>query len=108
VQDESNSVVNSDQGEKSSFTGGNVILIGSMGSGKTAVGRVLARYLRKGFFDLDAWLEKKNGKSVAEVFKQKGEPYFREQEQQGIAYLQNVRQHVVALGGGTLDVLKDP
>ncbi len=100
------------QGKKTAssavFTSGNVILVGSMGSGKTAVGKVLAKYLGKGFFDLDTWLEKRNGKSITEVFAEKGEEYFRNQEKQGLSYLKNIRQHVVSLGGGTLDAFDDP
>jgi shikimate kinase len=92
----------------SEFARGNLILVGSMGSGKTAIGQVLAKYLRKGFFDLDAWLVKKNGKTISEVFAQEGEDFFREQEKQGLNYLGNIRQHVVSLGGGTLDAFASP
>lgn len=78
-----------------------IILIGYMGSGKSTIGLQLSRILKFDFVDLDAYIEKNEGKSIQELFKSKGEIYFRKIEYQ---YLQNVLEMentVVSLGGGT-------
>ena len=59
---------------------GNVALVGFMGSGKTAVGRLLAEKLGREFIELDALIEEKAGKTIPEIFAQEGEIVFRERE----------------------------
>ena len=54
-----------------------VVLVGFMGAGKSAVGRSLARRLKYRFVDLDARIEKRAGKKIAELFREQGEPAFR-------------------------------
>ena len=58
----------------------NVILIGFMGAGKTEVGRILAINLGFNFLDIDALIEKYEEMSITEIFKKKGEKYFRDLE----------------------------
>lgn len=58
----------------------NIILIGYMGCGKSTVGRSLAEISGMRFLDTDAWIEKKEGIAISEIFAKKGEPYFRELE----------------------------
>ena len=58
----------------------NITLIGSMGVGKTAVGEVLAKKLRRKFIELDSLIEQKAGKSIPCIFQQDGEIAFRELE----------------------------
>ena len=56
----------------------NIALIGFMGTGKTAVGQILAKKLGRKFLELDLLIEQKAGKSIPEIFKQDGEIAFRE------------------------------
>jgi len=78
----------------------NIVLIGFMGSGKTAVGKILARYLHKKFVDVDGVIEKEQASSVSEIFESKGEARFRELEQKCIAVLSQTKGQVIATGGG--------
>ena len=76
-------------------------LVGFMGAGKTTVGRALARRLDWRFEDIDERIEKAEGRDVAAIFRQSGEPYFRTLERQALADLLTTRGVVVATGGGT-------
>lgn len=81
-----------------------ILLIGYMGSGKSTVGKGLANKLNLPFFDLDALIEQKEQKTVAEIFKINGEIYFRKLEHQILhQFLQdNINKgYVLSLGGGT-------
>ncbi len=78
-----------------------------MGSGKTTVGRLLARHLGWHFGDVDRDVEQLSGLSIAEMFERLGEPAFREMESQALARIlgevtEQDRSMVVALGGGTI------
>jgi shikimate kinase len=76
-------------------------LIGFMGVGKTTVGRALARRLDWRFEDIDARIEQGDGRDVATIFRQAGEPYFRALERQALVDLLPTRGVVIATGGGT-------
>jgi len=78
-----------------------VYLIGFMGSGKTTVGEKLARKLGLACVDLDELIEKKNKKSVSQLFNEKGEDFFRECEQEVLRSTFKMKNTVVACGGGT-------
>ncbi|NNM61527.1 MAG: shikimate kinase AroK, partial [Steroidobacteraceae bacterium] len=80
----------------------NVFLIGPMGSGKTAVGRHLARVLDYPFHDSDADIEQKTGVDIAYIFEQEGEAGFRERERESIERLTNLDGVVLATGGGAV------
>lgn len=71
-----------------------------MGSGKTAVGKILARYLQKKFVDVDTVIEAEQKSSVSEIFENKGEAYFRGLEQTCIDELTQKKGQVIATGGG--------
>lgn len=75
-------------------------LIGFMGSGKSTYGAKLARALGFEFHDLDEMVEQECGKSVAEIFEQEGEEYFREVEAKMLRYTADLDDLVVATGGG--------
>ena len=77
-----------------------IFLVGFMGAGKTTVGKVLAKKLKRKFIDLDALIEEKAGRQVAEIFAQSGEQAFRELERETIRSLEGANHAVVALGGG--------
>jgi shikimate kinase len=83
---------------------GNVFLIGFMGSGKTTVGRCLARALGWDFFDTDEIIVRKLGMSINEIFAQKGEGYFRDVETEVVRCLgeRDPGTCVVATGGGVV------
>jgi shikimate kinase len=80
----------------------NIFLIGPMGSGKTAVGRHLARMLRFSFFDSDADIESKTGVDIAFIFEKEGEPGFRIREKESIERLTRMESIVLATGGGAV------
>ena len=78
----------------------NVIMVGFMGSGKTAVGRRLAQRLGYVFLDTDHFIETQLGKSINEVFAQEGEAYFRRLESALAGRLSALNNYVVSTGGG--------
>lgn len=79
-----------------------ITLIGLPGSGKSTVGRQLARRLAFRFVDTDQWIEQRIGCSIREFFEREGEERFREVEAEVLAQvlLQSDGQQVVATGGG--------
>ena len=78
-------------------------LVGYMGSGKTSVGRVLARNLRWEFVDLDRTIEKEAGRWIPDMFSEFGEEYFRELEHRLLVETLGVTaERVVACGGGVV------
>lgn len=85
--------------------GKSIVLCGFMGSGKTTVGRLLAKRMLARFIDLDEAIEQQQKMSIPNIFKEKGEDYFRALEH---VTLQNAVENtlpvltVIAAGGGTL------
>jgi shikimate kinase len=82
--------------------GTNVYLIGPMGSGKTAVGKQLARMLRLAFFDSDVEIERRTGVDIPYIFEKEGEMGFRERERDAIHALTELDNVVIATGGGAV------
>ena len=79
----------------------NIFLIGFMGSGKTSVGKHLAELLKSEFVDLDEVLEKNEGKTISQIFANRGEDLFRERESQCLKSFAGKANLVIATGGGT-------
>ena len=79
-----------------------VFLIGPMGSGKTAVGRALARRLGLPFADSDAEVESRTGVDIAYIFEREGEEGFRMREREVIDTLTATAGIVLATGGGAV------
>jgi shikimate kinase len=77
-----------------------IFLTGLMGSGKTTVGRLLARRLGWRFMDTDALVERRAKKSVAAIFAGRGEAHFRRLESEALESLAGKKRLVVATGGG--------
>lgn len=79
----------------------NIILIGYMGCGKSTVGRKAAKAVEYTFLDTDALIEQEEGMTIAKLFEEKGEPYFRAKETEVIRKLINEpRGNIIATGGG--------
>jgi len=79
-----------------------IVLIGYMASGKSSIGKKIAKKLNYNFVDLDDLIEEKEKLTVTELFKTKGEVYFRKQE--AIHLKQQIETHkdlVLSVGGGT-------
>jgi 3-dehydroquinate synthase len=86
--------------KKESF---NIALTGLMGSGKSTVGKYLANHLKKNFLDTDHIIEKREGKSISQIFEDNGEEYFRKLEADLIKEIFiDGEDLVVSLGGGAV------
>jgi shikimate kinase len=90
----------------------NIVLIGLPGCGKTTIGRAAAESLSMSFYDVDEYIEEKEGKLIKAIFLQ-GEAYFRKLESQAIEELSKKSSSVIATGGGAvkvssnMEILKD-
>ena len=71
-----------------------------MGSGKTVTGRVLAGFLDYTFVDLDAEIERREGRPISEIFAASGEAYFRDVESSVLEQSSRKKHQVIATGGG--------
>jgi len=79
-----------------------IVLMGYMASGKSTIGERLAKKLNYNFVDLDDLIEAKEGASVSEVFKSKGEIYFRKQEAIYLREQLKLNENIIlSVGGGT-------
>ncbi|MCX6395213.1 MAG: shikimate kinase [Propionibacteriales bacterium] len=79
-----------------------VVLVGTMGAGKTTVGALVAASLGVAFLDTDHVVEARAGKPVSEIFVDDGEEHFRELERAAVADALASHQGVLALGGGAV------
>ncbi len=80
----------------------NIVLTGFMATGKTVVGRRLAERLGYAFVDLDSLIEEEAGKTIPQIFAEKGEPAFRELEARVVGRAALRTQSVIATGGGAV------
>jgi shikimate kinase len=87
-------------GSTSETSSPHVILVGLPGSGKSTVGRRVARRLGRPFVDFDSEIERREGKSVAQIFAQVGEPGFRALELALTKELAQTSGMILAPGGG--------
>ena len=79
-----------------------IILIGFMGAGKSTMGKLIANKLGCRFIDTDTYIEKKEGRSISEIFADDGEEYFRNLETETVKeLLMQKEKTVIAFGGGT-------
>jgi shikimate kinase len=81
---------------------GNIVLTGFMGSGKTVVARQLARLLGMKVIDVDTEIEKSTKITINEIFKQFGEPRFREIETETIKQVSENNNVIISTGGGAV------
>jgi len=80
----------------------NIVLVGAMGSGKTTVGRNLAKKLKVDFYDADHQIIDKTGVSIDHIFDVEGEEGFRKRESKVLKELCNKSNIVLATGGGAV------
>ncbi|HSE06025.1 MAG TPA: shikimate kinase [Methylomirabilota bacterium] len=80
--------------------GDNVVLIGFMGAGKSSVGRLLARRLGRCFVETDDLITAREGRSIPEIFAERGEAHFRALEEEAVRLLALKSGEVIATGGG--------
>jgi len=79
-----------------------IILLGYMASGKSTIGRLLVQIFGFEFIDLDSFIEKKEEKAISDIFKNKGEVYFRKVENLYLKELLSTKEKcIISLGGGT-------
>ena len=78
----------------------NIVLVGFMGSGKSSTGRYVAERLGRPFLDMDTEIERREGRSIPEIFAKSGEPFFRELERNLVRELAAQPGLVIAPGGG--------
>ncbi len=79
-----------------------IVLTGFMATGKTSTGKVLAQKLNLDFYDTDALIEERAGRSIPEIFSKEGEPSFRALEKEVIAEVADKDNVVIATGGGAV------
>jgi len=80
----------------------NIILVGLMGSGKTTIGRQLAKQLQRDFFDCDHEIENRTGANIPLIFELEGEEGFRKRETAMLDELTQKQNIVLATGGGAV------
>jgi shikimate kinase len=81
---------------------GNIFLVGLMGAGKTTIGKLLAKRLKKTFIDTDHELELRTGVKIPLIFELEGEAGFREREAALISELTQRQDIILATGGGAI------
>ena len=78
----------------------NIVFLGMMGSGKTSIGFLVSKKLKLDFYDVDYYIENKLKMKISEIFKSKGEKFFREYEERITLDIMKIKGIVVSLGGG--------
>ena len=78
----------------------NIVFIGMMGSGKTSIGYLISKKLKLDFFDVDNYIENKLNLKITQIFKEKGEKFFREFEEKSTLEILENNNIVISLGGG--------
>ena len=79
----------------------NLVLLGMMGSGKSSIGSIISKKLNIELIDIDKEIEKKLDMKISDIFRIKGEKFFREFEENIALYFLKKNKVVIALGGGT-------
>ncbi len=80
----------------------NIVIVGFMGTGKTAVSRVLADVLNMRLVSTDDMIEERENMAINEIFTEKGEPYFRKAESEVIGEVSRLEDAVIDAGGGVV------
>ena len=85
-----------------------IVLVGYMGSGKSTIGKLLAKQLSTSFIDLDTYIETQTGNTISELFASKGEIYFRKQEHLALKSILENEDHFVIATGLSLIHISEP
>ena len=80
----------------------NIFIVGSMGSGKTSIGKILAKKNHLSFLDTDHEIIRSSGYSIPDIFEKFGEEYFRELETKQLKKMYGMKNHVISTGGGII------
>ena len=80
----------------------NIFIVGSMGSGKTSIGKILAKKNHLSFLDTDHEIIRSSGYSIPDIFEKFGEEYFRELETKQLKEMYGMKNHVISTGGGII------
>lgn len=80
----------------------NIVLTGMSGSGKTTIGKMLAKELSMSFTDTDEMIESYEGKKIKDIFKEAGEEYFRNTESEIACIASRLENHIISTGGGMI------
>ncbi len=80
----------------------NIVLVGFMGTGKSVVGKRVAKALHMRFVSTDDLIEEKEKRKISEIFEQSGEPYFRTVEKEIVRQVSGMDNVVIAAGGGVV------
>jgi shikimate kinase len=80
----------------------NIVLVGFMGTGKTSVGRRLAERLKMSYIDTDDVIEQESGRIIADIFRESGEPHFRNLESDAVRKVSTLDNRVISTGGGVV------
>ena len=78
----------------------NIVFLGMMGSGKTSIGFLVSKKLNLDFYDVDNYIETKMDMKISNIFKTKGEDFFRKEEEKNTLNILKKEKVVIALGGG--------
>jgi shikimate kinase len=81
-------------------SGKNIVFLGMMGSGKTSIGFLVSKKLNLDFYDVDNYIETKMDMKISNIFKTKGEDFFRKEEEKNTLNILKKEKVVIALGGG--------
>ena len=79
-----------------------IVLVGLMGSGKSAIGKILSERIGVPFSDTDKIIEEEVGKTVYEIFNDSGEKYFRQVEEEVVGRVLDKAAHIISTGGGSI------
>ncbi len=82
--------------------GKNIVLIGFMGTGKSTVGKILARSIGYRQIDIDQFIEEKEKRKIADIFEKDGEAVFRKLEKEMILWASQEKSSVITTGGGAV------
>ncbi|MFC1698684.1 shikimate kinase [Candidatus Omnitrophota bacterium] len=80
----------------------NVVLVGFMGTGKTQVARALAKALEMKYISTDEVIEDRERRSINDIFKKNGEPYFRRLEKEVVKKVAQLNKFIIDAGGGVV------
>ncbi|QCX34710.1 shikimate kinase [Caloramator sp. E03] len=82
----------------------NIVFIGMPGAGKTSVGKAVSQRLQLPFYDVDTYIENKEGQLIKDIFQQYGEEHFRRLESEAIIEVSKNCPSIISTGGGTVKI----